>query len=194
MYSELVRQLRNCISDTVEDCAGCPYQGGYKGTYCMNGLISEAANAIEELSKPRWIPVTERLPEEMDRSHGRLIDADKLEETMDDRYSLGEIGRRERDDDSMVYGYKVKDVIVFAQACRKAGISDDEMRQFALNCQNAYNAVIDEANRAIKIVLKDFGTNGVNMNSLNDEKSDIQERLNRWGIAPRVVIPAEEDE
>lgn len=51
MYEELVKRLRNCTSDTVEDCVGCPYQGGYKGTYCMNGLISEAADAIEELSK-----------------------------------------------------------------------------------------------------------------------------------------------
>ena len=30
--------------------------------------------------------------------HGRLIDANALEEKTDDRYSLGEIGRRERDD------------------------------------------------------------------------------------------------
>ena len=31
-------------------------------------------------------------------AHGRLVDADRLAETMDDRYSLGEIGRREHDD------------------------------------------------------------------------------------------------
>jgi len=62
---ELIKRLRNCVSDTVEDCAGCPYQGGYKGTYCMNGLISEAADAIEELTDNnvgKWISVTERLP------------------------------------------------------------------------------------------------------------------------------------
>ena len=79
MYEELIKRLKNCTSDTVEDCAGCQYQGGYKGTYCMNGLISEAADAIEELQAqlmfsndaaksiaekvPKWIPVTERLPE-----------------------------------------------------------------------------------------------------------------------------------
>ena len=51
MYDELVKRLRNCTSDTVEDCAGCPYQGGYKGTYCMNGLVSEAADAIEKLKQ-----------------------------------------------------------------------------------------------------------------------------------------------
>lgn len=62
MYDELVKRLKNCISDEI-DCAGCPYQGGYKGTYCMNGLVLEAADAIEELSKPRWIPVAEALPE-----------------------------------------------------------------------------------------------------------------------------------
>lgn len=66
-YEELVKRLRNCTSDTVEDCAGCPYQGCYKGTYCMNGLISEASDAIEELvsnaDKPKWISVEERLPE-----------------------------------------------------------------------------------------------------------------------------------
>lgn len=28
-----------------------------------NALMQEAADAIEELSKPHWIPVTERLPE-----------------------------------------------------------------------------------------------------------------------------------
>lgn len=49
-YEELVKWLRKCsTSDTVEDCAGCLYQGGYKGTYCMNGLITDAADAIEEL-------------------------------------------------------------------------------------------------------------------------------------------------
>lgn len=71
MEEDLINRLRNCTSGTIEDCAVCPYQGGYKGTYCMNGLISEAADAIEELAKnsPKvgnrfgeWIPVTERPP------------------------------------------------------------------------------------------------------------------------------------
>lgn len=87
MYDNLVERLRNCASDTVEDCAGRPYQSDYKGAYCVDGIITEAAEAIEELIpfknqvekgmglldkadellnavKPHWIPVTERLPEE----------------------------------------------------------------------------------------------------------------------------------
>ena len=104
MYEKFVKRMKDCISDKVLDCAGCPYQYGYKGTYCMNGLITDAADAIEELSrkvedleamreispeaeyainkhadsliskldklinnsedKPRWISVSERLPQD----------------------------------------------------------------------------------------------------------------------------------
>jgi hypothetical protein len=52
MYDELVKRLRddeawkNCDFDFIYD------------------WMHQAADAIEELSKPRWIPVTERLPEE----------------------------------------------------------------------------------------------------------------------------------
>ena len=45
MYDELVKRLRE----------PCQYEN------CV--LCQQAADAIEELSKPRWIPVTERLPE-----------------------------------------------------------------------------------------------------------------------------------
>ena len=48
MYEELVKRL-NAYSAEHE------YHGG---------ITAEAADAIEELSKPRWIPVTERLPED----------------------------------------------------------------------------------------------------------------------------------
>lgn len=111
MYDELVKQCRDCI-DCL--CGECKYEHLQKpGNFvqCMNALLGEAADAIEELSKladaiphvceccvgcelekknggcdnafvlspkramqylikPRWIPVTEHLPEEMDRSCG----------------------------------------------------------------------------------------------------------------------------
>ena len=51
-YDELVDRLR--IDAKIAD----------KGLVIMPSVFLEAADAIEELSKPRWIPVTERLPEE----------------------------------------------------------------------------------------------------------------------------------
>jgi hypothetical protein len=49
MYDKLIESLRLCVKygkaqDALENA-------------------EQAADAIEELSKPRWIPVTERLPE-----------------------------------------------------------------------------------------------------------------------------------
>ena len=53
MYDELVKQLRMRANlfkqiNQMENC-----------------IMDEAADAIEKLSKPKWIPVTERLPEHL---------------------------------------------------------------------------------------------------------------------------------
>lgn len=45
MYDDLVKRLRE-----------------HNG-WALNETLDEAADAIEELSKPRWIPVSERLPD-----------------------------------------------------------------------------------------------------------------------------------
>lgn len=88
MYDELVKALRIC--EDGEHCGLCPkwddkQNGGMN--VCLTAICKEAADAIEELSREneslaksvneaseilrkRWIPVTERLPEEMDRSCG----------------------------------------------------------------------------------------------------------------------------
>ena len=79
-YTELVKDLRYCVS-TKYSCIDCPHN---IEPCCENMLLTKAADAIESLSetvataynenadfiayyeesKPRWIPVTERLPEE----------------------------------------------------------------------------------------------------------------------------------
>ena len=51
MYDELVKELREWPRICVE----------YTGS--IDELLDKAADAIEELSNPRWISVTERLPE-----------------------------------------------------------------------------------------------------------------------------------
>lgn len=59
MYDELIKRLRNAakISDAL--AVLLPHSEGN----ATAKLYNEAADAIEELSKPKWIPVAERLPE-----------------------------------------------------------------------------------------------------------------------------------
>ena len=59
MYDELVKRLRNC-STQAAPCKTCDMT---EDGSCSDTLMKQASDAIEELSKPRWIPVTERLPE-----------------------------------------------------------------------------------------------------------------------------------
>ena len=56
MYDDLVKQLRHCANATT--CRHCPW----RSECCLHDAQRKAADAIEELSKPKWIPVTERLP------------------------------------------------------------------------------------------------------------------------------------
>ena len=63
---ELIDALRKCGVECK--CYGCPYEhktGVNEKFKCIHMVLSDAADAIERLQAqvPRWIPVTERLPE-----------------------------------------------------------------------------------------------------------------------------------
>ena len=58
MYDKLIEKIRCCVEQIR--CADCRYSMDCEGDRM---LMSQAADAIEELSKQKWIPVTERLPE-----------------------------------------------------------------------------------------------------------------------------------
>lgn len=83
MYEELIRRLWECVSGECFNCS--QYTPTTNASVCQKELMTQAADAIEKLSnagsiygkawtlgydagrdehKPRWIPVTERLPEE----------------------------------------------------------------------------------------------------------------------------------
>lgn len=76
MYDKLVKSLRLCTSD--KRGYGCAKECAYGkkhplNWWCMDYLFREAADAIEELTDTnvgKWIPVTERLPEEYTRVIG----------------------------------------------------------------------------------------------------------------------------
>lgn len=51
MNDVLVKRLRDCSNPHCEECCEkCPYRNGYNGDhYCMDGLVDEAADAIDAL-------------------------------------------------------------------------------------------------------------------------------------------------
>ena len=78
MYDELIKKIRHCATDPMH-CLSCVED---KDGRCFARLMTQGADAIEALSKlaldehnraavaaweNRWIPVTERLPEENGR-------------------------------------------------------------------------------------------------------------------------------
>ena len=100
MYDELVKQCRDCLDSLCGDCKYKRLQKPGNFVPCMNALLREAADAIEELSmklhgdeaaiagmqreiermvvygnKPRWIPVTERLPSDFVSVQAHMTDA-----------------------------------------------------------------------------------------------------------------------
>ena len=62
MYEELVCALKKCgYPGDVHFCRDCVFTND-GGTCHREKLLPAAADAIEELSKPKWISVTEELP------------------------------------------------------------------------------------------------------------------------------------
>ena len=69
MYEELICRLR---AQADEWCPNCCYKHEKYGClapieekhYCDSAPMREAADILEKLSEPKWIPVTEQLPED----------------------------------------------------------------------------------------------------------------------------------
>ena len=55
-----------------------------------------------------------------------------------------------------IYGYKIEDLILFAQACKKQGITENDLKDFATNCEYAYKTIKDEMDRLWRISLQDM--------------------------------------
>ena len=65
MYDELVRRLRShdgwALNQTLDEAADA-IEELQDDNAALNGTVSNLIQQIAELSKPHWIPVTERLP------------------------------------------------------------------------------------------------------------------------------------
>lgn len=81
--TDLVAALRCCASDEIDECRRCPMRTAWDCVSCMKRasadkieeLVDRCARYAEEIAvlrgRQRWIPVTERLPE--DRSNVLVV-------------------------------------------------------------------------------------------------------------------------
>lgn len=115
-YDELVKRLWECVSGECWNCS--QHKDSYDGQRtCADNLMKQAADAIEELtalsrrqevelveltgelaSKPRWIPVSERLPDEhvfvlIRQDDNRIMVAEKVDGDWWYRYFAYDVDR-----------------------------------------------------------------------------------------------------
>ena len=49
-----------------------------------------------------------------------------------------------------IYGYPAKDLVIFAEMCRRHGITEQELRDYCLNVEQGYTHGWEEQNREAK--------------------------------------------
>ena len=89
-YDNLIKRLWECASGECFNCS--QYTETTNASVCSKDLMKQVADAIEELSKPRWIPVTERLPEEEKKRYWVCTDTEYQCECRwtNNRFGMGE--------------------------------------------------------------------------------------------------------
>lgn len=65
MYDELVKKIRHCATDPMHFLSCVEVKDGR----CFKRLMTQAADAIEELSKPKWIMIESRPMDEEERRY-----------------------------------------------------------------------------------------------------------------------------
>lgn len=92
---EIVQALRQCAQSDCSSCGMCPI---FPDRECVEHLATAAASLIERLTaenaalreKQRWIPVTERLPDERDAAIILLKDGQVFRGEIRERIALPE--------------------------------------------------------------------------------------------------------
>ena len=60
-----------------------------------------------------------------------------------------------------IYGYHVKPLVLFAAACRNAGVSDKDLKNFTDNLEFAYKVIRDEQMRMFSKAMSKFCTDKI---------------------------------
>lgn len=58
--------------------------------------------------------------------------------------------------DETIYGYPIRDLVVFADACRVAGVGPKELKDFVGNVEATYDAVVKAMDEHLARCMEDY--------------------------------------
>ena len=127
MNAELIKALRNC-SSAEGKCAECAYKSRvFPGTYngCKWDMMQDAADALEAAEK--------RIAELEDDLRNSTISNPEL---------------------FKIYRYSMKDLLLFADMCKRNDVQESDLKQAAWNLELAVRAVMNERQEMIEDEMK----------------------------------------
>lgn len=177
MNTELVKALRYCKECEVcnEDAsAECPYEHHWTdGEDCQRLLLADAADALKAAEK--------RIKEL--ESQAAFFDAEKLNYKENIEYRDERIKELEDDlrngtisniDRFKVYDYTVRDLILFADMCKRNDVREADLKQAAWNLELAVRAVQNERMEIVK-KWSDEMSNGISVRLIPDFEKAYEE-------------------
>lgn len=58
--------------------------------------------------------------------------------------------------DETIFGYQIKDLVIFADACRVAGVGPKELKEFVGNVEVAYDVVVKAMDEHLARCMEDY--------------------------------------
>lgn len=154
MNAETIKALRWCGSDNNEYCVdadyGCPYFKWDKPKDdCKQELMLAAADALEAADEK--IADYTAAVEALDDSNDMYIkENERLKKQiaeLEDDLRNGTISNIDR---FKVYGYTVRDLILFADMCKRNDVREADLKKAAWNLELAVRAVMNERQEIVK--------------------------------------------
>lgn len=140
--------------------------GGYRGECTVCGITTRAFRSIAE-AEADWNTRPEITLEEVkEYCRPRCLEVVTIEFLKDLERRAGDEQRAE--DQATCYGYNTRELLLFAEACRKQGIDEKDLKDFMHNIEAIIDLVRQELRESVARAVGDF----MRKEELRDEQRD----------------------
>ena len=143
------------------------YKKGYKDAYSENQLSQNGTNdedRTEDDQISRRAAVDALFSEPLYESGMKKRDADAVVPAIYEKIKSLPSAQPEPQS-GMVFGYPLEYLVAFAEACRRAGVDERDLKTFANNCEFAYATMKEEHRQHINQVIEAFMGNAGGTNA-----------------------------